>query len=192
MLSTPAGVCLDRQIQEANASGKPGPDLGACMRAELFGKADPHCPLWRGIIHPWACTSNFKSSKKAARCALWAFPQTGLISRPMCHAGCRSSSKSNEVCCSDCNAPAWLSLHNTPKHCAATSTTRLKLVATGRAPEYDGMIKASLERRHHVQRNDFTHFWHNVQQPLWNMMGKGKERRKREVFLHKIGVRVLV
>lgn len=54
------------------------------------------------------------------------------------------------------------------------------------------MIKASLERRHHVQRNDFTHFWHNVQQPLWNMMGKGKERRKREVFLHKIGVRVLV
>lgn len=54
------------------------------------------------------------------------------------------------------------------------------------------MIKASLERRHHVQRNDFPHLWHNVQQPLWNTMGKGKGGRKTKVLLHQIGVLLLV
>lgn len=43
-----------------------------------------------------------------------------------------------------------------PEHPAATSTMRLKLAPTGRALEHDRMIRASLERRHHLQCNDLS------------------------------------
>lgn len=75
-----------------------------------------------------------------------------------------------------------------PKHPAATSTMRLNLAATGRALEHDRMIRACLERRHHLQRNDFPHLCQNVQQPSWNVMGKSEAVRQGKVFPHKIGV----
>lgn len=78
-----------------------------------------------------------------------------------------------------------------PKHPAATSTMRLKLAPTGRALEHDRMIRACLERRHHLKRNDFPHLCQNVQQASWNI-GKSEAVRQGKVFPHKIGAVALV
>lgn len=97
-----------------------------------------------------------------------------------------AASRRSEVHRSDGNGSARLSLRPAPTApgCRFPQATKISS-ERGRAPAYDGMIKASLERRHHVQRNDFTCKvmtsltpGTNVEQPLAECDGEKQGREK--------------
>lgn len=80
-----------------------------------------------------------------------------------------------------------------PEHPAATSSMRLKLAPTGRALEHDRMIRASLERRHHLQRNDFSSSLSKCAITVVEYDGgKSEAVRQGKVLPHEIGVIALV
>lgn len=142
---------LPRQAEPGGERlGKPGPALGACMRLNYLEKQVPSVPPEPLERHQPSLDwhKQVQNSLKSTEMCSLDFSQQDLTSRLLAMQDAGAALGLQHTCVAQ--PPSH------PEHPAATSTMRLKLAPTGRALEHDRMIRASLERRHHLQCNDLS------------------------------------